>query len=526
MSSYLEKYGIEGAGPVHANLPAPCLYEHIIRGKEGLLAPGGAVAVRTDPHTGRSPRDKYIVDDPSIHDRIWWGPVNRPLTREKFEGIFQRLRQYLAGRELFIQDCQVGAGVGKRLPLRIITETAWHSLLARSLYLPPEQPPPGNMDAVLTVLHIPSFLADPAVDGTSSEVFIIIDLTEKMILIGGTRYGGEIKKSVFTAMNYLLPRERRILPMHCSATAGRQGDVAIFFGLSGTGKTTLSADPERHLIGDDEHGWDDAGIFNLEGGCYAKIIRLSRELEPEIYACTSRFGAILENVAIDEDTRIVDLDDAAVTENTRAAYPLEFIPNAVPTGAGDHPKNIFMLTCDAFGVLPPISRLTTGQAMYHFLSGYTARVAGTEDGMAKEPQAVFSACFGAPFLPLHPSAYAEFLKEKIDRHGAGCWLVNTGWSGGGAGIGRRIPIDHTRALIHAALDGNLDHVRFVREPFFGLRIPVECPGIPAGILNPRDAWADKQAYDGTARDLADRFRNNFAQFGGVVPPETAAEFPR
>ncbi len=525
MHSILEEYGIKSAAPIHANLPAPSLYEHIVRRGEGILAQGGPVVVRTDPHTGRSPRDKFIVDAPQVHDRIWWGAVNQLMPAEKFASIFLRLKQYLADRELFVQDCLVGAGVSKRLPIRIITETAWHSLLSRSMYIPAEQYA-GNGETPFTVFHIPSFLADPATDGTNSEVAIIINLTEKLILIGGTHYGGEIKKSVFTAMNYLLPLERHILPMHCSATVGTKGDVAVFFGLSGTGKTTLSADPKRLLIGDDEHGWDEQGIFNLEGGCYAKVINLSPEMEPEIYSCTGRFGAILENVTIDPESRFIDLDDSSVTENTRAIYPLGFIPNAVSSGTGNHPGNIFMLTCDAFGVLPPISRLTTVQALYHFLSGYTARIAGTENGMAKEPQAVFSACFGAPFLPIHPSAYAELLKKKIGRHGACCWLVNTGWSGGGVGTGRRIRIDHTRTLINAALDGSLDNVPFAREPFFGLHIPTECPGIPGGLLNPREAWLDRSDYERTARDLAVRFRHNFAQFESYVTPEILAAFPR
>lgn len=526
MNSHLEEYGIKGAAPIHANLSAPRLYEFIIRRGEGLLAQGGPVVVRTDPHTGRSPRDKFIVDDPLVHDDIWWGHVNRPLSQENFKNLFLRLRQYLAGRELFVQDCMVGAGVSQRLPVRIITETAWHSLLSQSMYIPSEQSAAGSREPSFTMLHIPSFRADPAIDGTNSEVFVIINLTEKLILIGGTLYGGEIKKSVFTLMNYLLLRERHTLSMHCSATVGTKGDVAVFFGLSGTGKTTLSADPRRYLIGDDEHGWDDRGVFNLENGCYAKVINLSRELEPEIYSCTARFGTILENVVIDPDSRFIDLDDPSVTENTRAVYPLSCIPNAVSSGAGDHPKNIFMLTCDAFGVLPPISRLTTVQAMYHFLSGYTARIAGTEDGMEKEPQAVFSPCFGAPFLPLHPSAYAELLEEKIDRHGVSCWLVNTGWNGGGVGTGKRIRIDHTRAMIHAALDGHFDNVPFAREAFFGLHIPAECPGIPAELLNPREAWPEQADYERTARNLAIRFRDNFAQFESYVSPEIAAAFPR
>jgi len=515
MAQNLEEHGIRTSGDIHWNLTTPRLYEAIVRKKEALLAHGGPVVVTTTPHTGRSPNDKFIIDDSASYDAVWWGPVNQPLTSERFDAFHQRLLHHLADKELFVQDCFAGAGHRQRLPLRIITETAWHSLFARALFIFPTASEVDSHRPEFTLINVPSFRACPESDGTNSEVCIVVNFAKKLILIGGTGYGGEIKKAIFTVMNYILPREYATLSMHCSANVGPYGDVAIFFGLSGTGKTTLSTDPNRSLIGDDEHGWDDEGIFNIEGGCYAKVINLSKDLEPEIHDCTHRFGTVLENVVIDPVSRRIDLADASLTENTRAAYSIRNIHNAVQAGTGAHPKNIFMLTCDAFGVLPPISRLTPEQAMFHFLSGYTAKIAGTEDGIGTEPQATFSACFGAPFLPLHPSVYAELLRDKIARHGVRCWLVNTGWSGGGFGVGSRIRIDHTRALIHAALAGTFDAMPFFREPFFGLEIPTECPGIPSAILNPVAVWPDAKLYEKTARYLMGRFQENFRQFEGA-----------
>jgi phosphoenolpyruvate carboxykinase (ATP) len=512
MARNLQEHGISTSGNIHWNLTTPWLYEAIVRKGEALLAHGGPIVVNTAPHTGRSPNDKFIIYDSGTRDEIWWGPVNKSLAPEKFAVLKERLLHSLADKELFVQDCFAGASRRHRLPIRIITETAWHSLFARSLFICPQAAELASHSPEFTLIDVPSFHACPESEGTNSDVFILVNFSEKLILIGGTGYGGEIKKSIFTIMNYILPRERNTLSMHCSANVGTAGDTAIFFGLSGTGKTTLSTDPDRLLIGDDEHGWDDEGVFNIEGGCYAKVIRLSKEFEPEIHDCTHRFGTVLENVVIDPVSRKIDLDDASLTENTRAAYSIRNIRNAIQAGTGSHPKNIFMLTCDAFGVLPPIARLTPEQAMFHFLSGYSAKIAGTEDGLGTEPQATFSACFGAPFLPLHPSVYAQLLREKISRHGVRCWLVNTGWSGGGFGVGKRIRIDHTRAMIHAALTGVFDTIPFVREPFFGLSIPTACPGIPSSILNPVAVWPNVTMYENKAADLAKRFRENFRQF--------------
>lgn len=512
MERELDGHGIRTSGTIHWNVTTPRLYEAAILNREGSLARGGPLVVTTVPHTGRSPNDKFIIEEPGCRDAIWWGEVNRPLAPERFSTLHRRMLDHVADRDLFVQDCFVGASPRCRLPIRVITEKAWHSLLARSLFIRPDEVELKNHRPRFTVLCVPSFTAVPERDGVRSGVFILINFAERLILIGGTEYGGEIKKSIFTVMNYLMPREWMALPMHCSANVGPHGDTALFFGLSGTGKTTLSADPKRSLIGDDEHGWDEEGVFNFEGGCYAKVINLSEAMEPEIFACTRRFGTIMENVIIDGETRTVDLDDASLTENTRAFFPIDFIPDAVPSGRGGHPKNLIMLTCDAFGVLPPISRLTPQQALYHFLSGYTAKLAGTEDGMGKEPKAVFSACFGAPFLPLHPSVYAELLREKIDRHSVRCWLVNTGWIGGGYGVGTRIRIDQTRALINAALDGLFEAIPFVTEPFFGLSIPTACPDIPERIFSPRGLWADGERYDEAALFLAGELRENFKQF--------------
>jgi phosphoenolpyruvate carboxykinase (ATP) len=514
-------YGIMNPGKVHRNLTTACLYEFAIRNGEGMLAREGQLVINAAPHTGRSPSDKFIVDEPGSRDSISWGAVNRPLAAERFDALHRLLLAHLEGKELFVQDCFVGASRRHRLPIRVISEKAWHSLFARSMFIRLNDVEAETHRPEFTVISAPSFHARPLRDGVNSEVVILVNFAEKLILIGGTAYGGEIKKSIFTVMNYLMPR-KGVLSMHCSANVGLKGDTALFFGLSGTGKTTLSADPDRALIGDDEHGWDEEGVFNFEGGCYAKVINLSRELEPEIHECVHHFGALLENVAIDPVTRKIDLNNASITENTRAAYPISAIRNSIPAGTGGHPKNILMLTCDAFGVLPPISRLTPEQAMYHFLSGYTAKIAGTEDGLGREPEATFSSCFGAPFLPLRPTVYAGLLREKIAGHDVACWLVNTGWSGGGFGTGSRIRIDHTRALINAALNGEFDGVPFVVEPFFGLSIPVACPGVPAEILNPRSAWSDKDGYDGTARRLVGNFHQNFRQFESLAGKEVAS----
>ncbi|MFH1686037.1 MAG: phosphoenolpyruvate carboxykinase [bacterium] len=510
-SSYgLENHGLTNVGKVHWNHNTPLLYEDIVRRNEGHVLHLGPVAVRTGLHTGRAAKDKFIVRESLSQDKVWWGPVNKEFSPEKFEMMFRRLQAYLQGRQLWVQDCFAGFDPRYRLPVRIITETAWHNLFARNLFI---QSDPSLLESHVpqfTVIHVPNFQAIPELDGTNSEAFILLNLKRKLVLIGGTAYAGEIKKSIFTVLNYLLPLEN-VLSMHCSANVGARGDVALFFGLSGTGKTTLSADPDRSLIGDDEHGWSPDGIFNFEGGCYAKVINLSPESEPEIFATTRRFGTILENVAYDPITRRLDLNDHALTENTRAAYPLSHIPNALRESMAGHPKNVVMLTADAFGVMPPISRLTPEQAMYHFISGYTAKVAGTEAGVS-EPQATFSACFGAPFMVLHPSRYAELLARRITDHKVDCWLVNTGWTGGPYGVGRRMSIHHTRALLNAALDGSLSKVDFETDPVFGVRVPTSCPGIPAEILNPRHTWADKNAYDAKAQHLAKLFVENFKQF--------------
>ncbi len=524
ISSYgVDNHGIRSANIVRWNYTTPALYEHAIRAREAMLA-AGPLVVRTGDHTGRSPNDKFVVREPSSEDKVWWGKVNRPFLREQFDALHRRLLAYLQGRDIFVQDCYAGADPEYRMPIRVITEHAWHSLFARNMFIEAPLEDLAEFEPEFTVIQVPGFHAFPEVDGTDSTVFIIVDLGHRLVLIGGTSYAGEIKKSIFTIMNYLLPL-REVLPMHCSANVGPEGDTAVFFGLSGTGKTTLSADPSRTLIGDDEHGWSDDGVFNFEGGCYAKVIRLSEEAEPEIYETTRRFGTILENVVLDPDTRELDLDDDSLTENTRAAYSIDLIPNASKTGVAGHPDNIIMLTADAFGVLPPISKLTPDQAMYHFLSGYTAKLAGTEKGLGSEPRATFSACFGAPFMALHPSVYAEMLGKKIAAHKADCWLVNTGWTGGPFGVGSRMKIAHTRAMVRAALDGSLRDVRTAADPTFGLRVPESCPGVPPEVLNPRNTWQDKDAYDRAAKDLARRFRENFKSYEDYVGEEVKAVNP-
>jgi len=517
----LDTHGLVNLKAAHWNLTTASLYEAAIRRGEGVLGAGGALITNTGKHTGRAPKDKFFVDEPGSRGNINWGEVNKPIDQARFDIMLDRALAYLQNREVFVQDCFAGADPAYRLPVRIVTETAWHNLFARNMFIQPKREELAHFEPQFTILNVPNLMARGAADGLASETFILVDMAKRIVLIGGTSYAGEIKKSVFTLLNYLLPA-RGVLPMHCSANIGQRGDVAIFFGLSGTGKTTLSADSTRTLIGDDEHGWSDNGVFNFEGGCYAKVIRLSREAEPEIHATTERFGTILENVVFDPETRQLDLDDASLTENTRASYPIEFIPNMSLDGTGGHPDNVVMLTADAFGVLPPISQLTPEQAMYHFLSGYTARVAGTEKGLGSEPQATFSTCFGAPFMPRHPIVYAEMLRDRIARHGAKCWLVNTGWSGGKAGVGQRMKIAYTRAMVAAALNGSLAQAGVRQDPNFGLLVPENCPDVPADVLDPRQTWADKGAYDSTAHDLRGRFEANFKQFESHVPEKVRA----
>lgn len=499
---------------LYSNLPVAALVEEAIRRGEGVLADNGALAVDTGKYTGRSPGDKFIDDDAETDREVDWGAVNQPFQTEQFNHLLARVMAYFQGRDLFVFDGFAGADPQYRLPIRVVTEMAWHNLFARQLFLRPTPEELAVHQPAFTIIDAGRFLADPELDGTKTETFIILDFEKKVALIGGTEYAGEIKKSVFTILNYLLPHQN-VFPMHCSANQGPQGDVALFFGLSGTGKTTLSADPERRLIGDDEHGWSDKGVFNFEGGCYAKCIHLSRAGEPEIYGAI-RYGAVLENVALDSSTRQPLYDDASHTENTRAAYPLDFIPNAlVPSHAG-HPQTILFLTADAFGVLPPLARLTKEQAMYHFLSGYTSKLAGTERGV-KAPEATFSTCFGAPFMPLPPTRYAEMLGERLERHGAACYLVNTGWSGGAYGTGTRMDLNATRAMVRAALSGALKDIAFAPDPAFGLLVPETCPGVPTDILLPRKTWANPAEYDAAARRLAERFAANFERFAEAVP---------
>ena len=495
---------------VHTNLPVAQLVEIALMRGEARLAANGALVAYTGARTGRSPKDKFTVDDEVTHSIVDWGRVNRPISSSQFAALLDRVTEHMRERDLFVQDLYCGADPEYRLPIRIIAEYAWHALFVRQLFVRPEPGQLATQTPGFTVIAAPEFEAVPARDGTNSSAFIIADFTRKIILIGGTKYAGEMKKSIFGVMNFLVP-QRDVLPMHCSANIGAAGDTALFFGLSGTGKTTLSADPARRLIGDDEHGWSAAGIFNFEGGCYAKCADLSEEKEPKIFHAI-RFGSVLENVVLDPATSQPDYADTKHTENTRAAYPVEFIEQAVIPGVGGHPRNVMFLTADAFGVLPPIARLTPEQAMYHFLSGYTAKLAGTEAGMGREPVPEFSACFGAPFLPLAPRVYAEMLGKRLEQHKAACWLVNTGWSGGKYGVGKRMSIKVSRALVHAALNGDLDNVEFVTEPTFGLQIPVSCPGVPTEVLNPRNAWADKESYDSQAADLAAKFEANFHRF--------------
>jgi phosphoenolpyruvate carboxykinase (ATP) len=522
----LELHGIYNVGNVNWNPSTPCHYEEVVRRREGLVAHLGPIVVRTGDHTGRSPNDKFIVREPQSENKVWWSKWNRAFEPDRFDALYYRLLAYLQGKDIFVQDCYAGTDPDYQIPIRVITENAWHNLFARNIFVQIKEA------AVLrkhvpdfTVINVPRFHASPEVDGTNSEAFVIVNFGKKLLLVGGTSYAGEIKKSVFTLMNYLLPQEQ-VLSMHCSANVGRKGDVALFFGLSGTGKTTLATDPERRLIGDDEHGWSDQGIFNFEGGCYAKVIRISREAEPDIYECTRKFGAILENVAIDAQTRRIDLDDDRLTENTRAAYPISHIPNSVPSGVGGHPKSLIMLTSDAFGLMPPVARLTPEQAVYHFLSGYTAKLPGLEKGSGAEPQATFSPCFGAPFIALPPTIYAKLLGEKVTKYKVDCWLVNTGWTGGPFGAGKRMPIAYSRAIVRAVLEGALGKVPTEQDPVFGLHVPTSCLGVPAEVLNPRNTWEDGNAYDAKAKELAAAFNENFKQLAGGVSSGVRDAAPR
>ncbi|MBU0656434.1 MAG: phosphoenolpyruvate carboxykinase (ATP) [Gammaproteobacteria bacterium] len=508
--------GLQNLKNIYWNQSSPVLYEQALNRSEGKISEDGVFVAYTGTFTGRAPNDKFIVDEPDSRDKVWWGKVNKGITEEQFERVLSDACQFLSGQEVFVQDLLAGASEDEELPVRIITQYAWHALFARNMFIRPEDLNRTlAMDAPdFTVIHVPDMQADPEIHGTHSGAFVLLNLSRGLVLIGGTHYAGEIKKSIFSVLNYLLP-QRGIMSMHASANVGKDGDVAILFGLSGTGKTTLSADPNRALIGDDEHGWSDNGVFNLEGGCYAKVINLSPEQEPLIYKTTQTFGTVLENVVMNQESRKLNLDDNSITENTRASYPITQIPGALYPGKAGHPKHIIMLTCDAFGVLPPISKLTTEQAMYHFISGYTAKVAGTEKGVT-EPTATFSTCFGAPFMALHPSVYADLLGNKINEHGVSCWLVNTGWTGGGYGVGKRMNIHHTRSMVNAALNGELDNVETCIDPVFGLNIPVSCPGVPAGVLDPSSTWSDKSAYLDKAGQLALAFHKNFAQYSEGV----------
>ncbi|MES9935189.1 MAG: phosphoenolpyruvate carboxykinase [Sedimenticola sp.] len=511
----LENHGLYNLNDVFWNLSTPELCEQAILRHEGSLSHMGPLVVRTGHHTGRSANDKFIVDESGSNDQIWWGSINKPIPEQNFDTLHQRLASYLQMKDVYVQDCFAGADPDYRMPIRIITEYAWHNLFARNLFIQAKPEELAGHVPEFTVIDSPRFHAMPDQDSTQSETFILVNFKKRLVLIGGTSYAGEIKKSIFSVLNYLLPG-KGVLPMHCSANIGQDGKTALFFGLSGTGKTTLSADQSRTLIGDDEHGWSDNGVFNFEGGCYAKMIRLSPENEPEIFSTTQRFGTVLENVTMDAHQRRLNLDDDSLTENTRGAYHLSAIPNATLEGVGGHPENILFLTCDAFGVLPPVAHLTPEQAMYHFISGYTARVAGTEKGVT-EPSPVFSACYGAPFMPLHPRRYAELLGERISRHNARVWLVNTGWSGGPYGTGKRIAIPHTRAMVNAVLDGLLDDVPTWRDPVFGFEVPESCPDVPSEVLRPRGTWSDPAAYDAQAVKLAGMFYENFRNYTDDVP---------
>jgi phosphoenolpyruvate carboxykinase (ATP) len=522
----LDNHGLSNLHVVYWNLPTEALYEEIAFRREARITKQGPIVAFTGKHTARSANDKFVVREATTSDRIWWGEYNRPFSPEKFNDLFIRLQGFLQGRDLFVQDCYAGADQNYRMPIRIVTELAWHSHFARNMFMLPKTAEEYRRHVPdFTVICAPSFKGIPQIDGTPANTFIVLNFEARLCIIGNTAYAGEIKKSIFTILNFLLPLEG-VMPMHCSANIGADGDSAIFFGLSGTGKTTLSADPERQLIGDDEHGWSDEGVFNFEGGCYAKVIQLSPTAEPQIYACTRKFGTILENVPYDPVTRQIDLDDESITENTRASYPLEFIDNAVPDKMGGHPRNIILLTCDASGVMPPIAKLTPDQALYQFISGYTSKIAGTEVGLGKEPEMTFSTCFGAPFMVHHPSFYADILKRKILKYGVHCWLVNTGWIGGPYGVGKRISIKYTRALLNAALSGKLLDVPYCPDPVFGFEVPQRCEGVPPEILNPAGSWTNKEAYMQRYKELAGRFVENFKKFEEQCSSEVRAAGPR
>jgi phosphoenolpyruvate carboxykinase (ATP) len=523
----ISKHGLDGQGitnlkAAYWNLRPARLYEFAVANEGAEITAQGALRVKTGQHTGRSAQDKFIVRDDSTENVVWWDN-NKSITTEQFDALHAEMLAHLDGKTVFVQDLFGGADPIHRLPTRVVTELAWHSLFIQNLLIEPKASELDDFNPEFTIINLPSFKASTERHGARTETMIAVNFAKKIVLIAGTSYAGETKKSVFSMLNYTLP-EKRVMPMHCSVNVGKDDDAAVFFGLSGTGKTTLSADPNRTLIGDDEHGWSESGVFNFEGGCYAKMINLSAEAEPEIYATTRRFGTVLENVVMDEQTRELDFNDNSLAENSRGAYPLSFIPNASETGCAGHPKTIIMLTADAFGVLPPISRMTPSQAMYHFLSGYTAKVAGTEKGVT-EPEATFSTCFGAPFMPRHPSEYGNLLRELIAEHDAKCWLVNTGWTGGAYGIGKRMPIKETRALLSAALDGSLNAVEFRKDPNFGFEVPVSVPNVDQSILNPRDTWQDKDAYDAQAQKLVKMFVANFEKFINHVGDDVRAAAP-
>ena len=519
----LEYLGLHNNKEIHWNLTPAELYEHAILHGEAILTKDHALLVHTGKFTGRSPKDKFVVEQPDIMNEIDWGNVNQPTTKEVFDNLFKKVQNYLSHKRLFVKDVFCGADVKNRLNVRVVSEVAYHALFTDNMFINPTKEELAAHIPEFTVMAAPFFEADPSVDGTRSSTFILVNMVKKIILIGGTLYSGEVKKGIFSIMNYLLPK-KGIMAMHCSANHDEHGKTTVFFGLSGTGKTTLSADSDKTLIGDDEHGWSDEGIFNFEGGCYAKTINLSEKNEPLIYATTKMPGTILENVIVNED-REPNFDDVSLTQNTRCSYPLSFIPNASSTGKGNHPENIIFLTCDAFGVLPPISRLTPEQAMYHFISGYTAKVAGTERGVT-EPQATFSACFGSPFMPLHPSIYAELLAEKIRKHNSRVWLVNTGWTGGPYGIGKRMKLKHTRTMLSEAIDGGLDEVEYIKDPIFGFDLPIQVHGVPSKVLIPRYTWNDEREYDKKAQELAGMFINNFKQFESKCSKEILATAPK
>lgn len=518
----LEEYGLVNLRNIYWNLSPAVLVEHALARKEGILAANGAFAATTGSHTGRSPKDKFVVSNAELAQKIWWGENNHPMTTETFEVVRRSLADYLQQRDVYVLDAAAGADLQYRMPIQVITELAWHNLFAHQLFLRANASDLRSARPGFTILCVPNFHTIPSIHGTRSDIAIIIDFQERLVLIAGTQYAGEMKKSIFTVLNFILPTEG-VLPMHCSANIGAEGDVALFFGLSGTGKTSLSADPSRHLIGDDEHGWGENGVFNFEGGCYAKCIHLSKKYEPQIWNA-ARFGSVYENVVLKEGSREPDYDDDSLTENTRLAYPVDYIDNVVESGMGGQAQAVLFLSADSFGVLPPISKLTTEQAMYYFLSGYTSKLAGTEAGVTT-PQATFSSCFGAAFLPLRPGEYANLLRERIEQHQVRCYLLNTGWTGGPYGIGSRININYTRSMVRAAISGDIEQAETVTDPVFGLRIPTSCPDVPRSLLVPRNTWDDKEAYDRQAAELAERFKKNFEQFT-IVTDDVRKAGPR